>query len=88
MAYSLWYMVNSLKGSYNPWFLECPLSWALELELGILLLMWSWGPLRILMVPGKPVAYSNGLDSLNYGLLWSIVACGLSPLGNPVERTP
>ena len=31
----------------------------------------------------KPVAYKNGLLSINYGLLWSIVACFLGPFGVP-----
>ena len=34
-------------------------------------------------VPGKPVAYYSGLHSVNYGLLWSIVACYFGLLGVP-----
>ena len=36
-----------------------------------------------LNVPGKPVAYNNGLLSINYGLLWGIVACNFRLLGVP-----
>ena len=34
-------------------------------------------------LPGKPVAYNNGLLSINHGLLWSIVACFFGLLGVP-----
>ena len=34
-------------------------------------------------VPGKPVAYHNGLLSINYGLVWGIVACCFGLLGVP-----
>ena len=32
-------------GSYKPWFLECPLSWALELASKIPAFVWSYGAL-------------------------------------------
>ena len=34
-------------------------------------------------VPGKPVAYNDGLLSMNYGLFWGIVACYFGLLGFP-----
>ena len=41
-------------------------------------------------VPGKPVAHSYGLLSVNYGLLYGIVACYFGLLGvpgSPLRRT-
>ena len=34
-------------------------------------------------LPGKPVAYNNELLSVNYGLLYGIVACFFGLLGVP-----
>ena len=34
-------------------------------------------------LPGKPAAYNNGLLSINYGLLWGIVAYCFRLLGFP-----
>ena len=41
--------------------------------------------ISVSVVPGKPVAYNNGLLSINYGLLWSIVACCFELLGVPAR---
>ena len=35
------------------------------------------------LIPGKPVAYNYGLFSVNYGLLWGIVAYYFGLLGVP-----
>ena len=38
-------------------------------------------------VPGKPVAYNSGLLSMDYGLLWGIVASYFGLLGLPGAYT-
>ena len=47
------------------------------------------GPLNQneISLPGKPVAYNYGLLSINYGLLYGIVACYFKLLGVPGMST-
>ena len=66
------------KESYKPWFLESPLSWALEhlrIEMRDPCVNWSLGPYLSLHPGGRCVDTS---EDMSHGVYWRLVRITLS----------